>query len=136
MKDENQESILKAILELLVIVGIVLSIYLVFSKTVYDCSNVDNQVVAETLQMCISKEILMEELAHNEEILSKEINLQKDKEKHETCRVALANGIKNCDDVLQNLESFSKITNSKDCSRTVKETLCEPKMFLWKLWYL
>ncbi|MCP4914654.1 MAG: hypothetical protein GY909_16175 [Oligoflexia bacterium] len=114
---------------------IVLVLFAVFSPTVYDCSEVKSEVLSQSLKTCFEKESYAQKMDLEVSKLEEEMKYKEEVELHKTCRVALEKGIKECSDFFDKSSFKSEISNQSSCSEEVKKALCEPKMFLWKLWY-
>jgi hypothetical protein len=119
----------------LMVIFTVCGIYVLISPTEYNCNDVKPEVLSSSLKACFEKESKSEKLKLEQDRMEKEFEYKEKQELHKTCRLAIEKGIKNCEDIFSDKMKMGKLIKSYSCESLVKRTICQPKMFLWKLWY-
>lgn len=120
----------KAIVTLLIC--LMIGLFFFAKQPVYICSEEQKPLVQESLQACFEEETKKEQIKYQEKIQLEELNLQTLKEKNRQCEVKMKEG-KICEKEIAFNEMVLK--NKTSCADEVKAALCEPRMFLWKIWY-
>lgn len=132
MDNETKQTVLTSFL---LIILIIFGVYIVISPTEYDCSKVKPELLSSSLNACFEKELRTEEIELENDKMTKELELNKYKELHKTCRLAFEKGIYNCEEQFRDRMEIAKLVKDFSCDFSVKTTMCTPKMFLWKLWH-
>ena len=121
------------LIQTMILVGSMLSLYILFSSTVYNCDNVNKEVLSNSLNTCFEKQSKTREAEVKETAIVESFKLQKLKERHRFCEELIKSGQKTCEKEKETISSI--MTTNISCHEEVKRTICKPRMFLWKLWF-
>lgn len=113
---------------------VIVFLFLMFSQTVYDCSEVRPEILQEAYQSCLSSKNEQEKLKNELEMEEMRLDLEKDRQEKEHCLLMAKEG-KDCSEE-KNFIRSKKLSFSNSCEEQVKPLFCQPKNFIWKLWYL